>query len=200
MTNFDDIYFGGPKTDAGDGPRPTESSLLRRFAFALSAEESVLDHVAVRAVDEHEPAAASLLGESGRLQQAARGVVEVVGPRTHGGASYARNRPTAIPSLGPYLSGVNVTQSLKHIDRAVADVLETREEYDDASRGSSRRGAYERSIEAVREEADPAAAKRLARWIEDRIREEEALPSGQRVREKAAELCREPDRRVSAKD
>lgn len=95
---------------------------------------------------------------------------------------------------------MSVTQSMKHIDRTVEKVLGAREQYEASKGGRSRRRSYEKSIQAVRDAAGKTEAKRLAQWIEDRIRDEEQLPSGRRVRKKGAEIVRDADQQVSTND
>lgn len=95
---------------------------------------------------------------------------------------------------------MSVTQSMKHIDRAVEDVLNTQEEYEAKKDGQSRRRGYEKSIEEVRDTAGKPEAKQLAQWIESRIREEETLPSSRTVRQKGAEICRDAGHPISTND
>lgn len=95
---------------------------------------------------------------------------------------------------------MSVTQSMKHIDRTVEDVLGTHEQYEAKKEGQSRRRVYEKSIEAVRDTAGKTEAKQLARWIENRIRDDGELPSGRRVRKKGAEIVRDAGHSVSTND
>jgi len=89
---------------------------------------------------------------------------------------------------------------MKHIDRAVEDVLGTHEQYEAKKEGQSRRRVYEKSIEAVQRAAGGTEAKQLARWIENRIRDEKELPSGRTVRKKGAEIVRDAGHSVSTND
>lgn len=86
---------------------------------------------------------------------------------------------------------MSIRQSMRDIDRAVEAAVGSREEYDADKEDVSPRTAYERSIEAVGEIAGKTEAERLAAWIERTIRDEGALPSDERVREKAGEVCRD---------
>jgi Zn ribbon nucleic-acid-binding protein len=89
---------------------------------------------------------------------------------------------------------------MKHIDRTVEDVIGAHEQYETDKEGQSRRRAYEQSIEAVHDTAGKTEAKRLARWSEDRIRDEKELPSGRQVRKKGAEIVRDAGHQVSTND
>jgi hypothetical protein len=95
---------------------------------------------------------------------------------------------------------MSVTQSMKHIDRTVEDVIGTHEQYEAKKEGRSRRRVYEKSIEEVRDTAGRTEAKRLAQWIENQIRDEKKLPSGRRVRKKGAEIVRDAGHAVSTND
>ncbi|WP_137283188.1 hypothetical protein [Halorussus salinisoli] len=95
---------------------------------------------------------------------------------------------------------MSIKQSMRDIDRAVEDALETREQYEVKREGRSQRRAYEKSIESVREVAGQAASERLATWIETTIRDEKKLPSSRRVRKKGAEICRDAGESVSTND
>lgn len=95
---------------------------------------------------------------------------------------------------------MSVTQSMKHIDRTVEQVLGPHEQYEAKKEGRSRRRVYEKSIEEVRDVAGKTEAKQLAQWIENRIREEKELPSGRSVRKKGGEICRNAGHPVSAND
>ena len=95
---------------------------------------------------------------------------------------------------------MSVTQSVKHIDRTVEKVLGTREQYEAKQKGRSRRRAYEKSIEEVRDVAGSTEAKQLAQWIEERIREKKRLPTSRRVRKEGAKICRDAGHSVSTND
>jgi hypothetical protein len=95
---------------------------------------------------------------------------------------------------------MSVTQSMKHIDRTVEQVLGTHEQYETKKEGRSRRRSYEKSIEAVRDVAGTTEAKQLAQWIENRIRDDKELPSGRQVPKKGAEICRNAGHTVSTND
>ena len=95
---------------------------------------------------------------------------------------------------------MSVTQSMKHIDRTVEKVLGTREQYEAKQKGRSRRRAYEKSIEEVRDVAGTTEAKQLAQWIEEYVRDERELPTSRQVRKEGAEICRDAGYSVSTND
>ena len=95
---------------------------------------------------------------------------------------------------------MSVTQSMKHIDRTVEKVLGTRERYEAKQKGRSRRRAYEKSIEEVRNVAGTTEAKQLAQWIEEYVRDEKELPKSRQVRKEGAEICRDAGHSVSTND
>ena len=95
---------------------------------------------------------------------------------------------------------MSVTQSMKHIDRAVEDVIGTHEQYEAEKEGQSRRRVYEKSLEEVQRAAGNTEATELARWIEGQIRDEKKFPSGKQVRKKGAEIVRDAGHSVSTND
>ncbi|WP_135851403.1 hypothetical protein [Halorussus salinus] len=95
---------------------------------------------------------------------------------------------------------MSIKQSMRDIDRAVRDAIGTRDEYEADKDGRSPRQVYERSIEEVGEVAGKTEAERLATWVETTIRDEEALPSAERVRKEGADICRDVDESVAAND
>lgn len=89
---------------------------------------------------------------------------------------------------------------MRDIDRAVEETISKREQYKEAKSGRSRRRAYEKSLEEVRDTADTAEANQLAEWIATRIREKKKLPSSKQVRKQGAKICRDSGYSVSTND
>lgn len=89
---------------------------------------------------------------------------------------------------------------MQDIDRAVEETISEQDQYEETQSGRSRRGAYEKSLEEVRDTADRAEADQLATWIADRIREKEKLPSSKQVRKQGAKICRDAGYSVSTND
>jgi hypothetical protein len=95
---------------------------------------------------------------------------------------------------------MSIKQSMRDIDRAVAQTIGTTDEYEADKSGHSPRQVYEKSIEEVGEVAGKTEAERMATWIETTIRDEQTLPSDDRVRTEGAEICRDVEESVSAND
>lgn len=78
--------------------------------------------------------------------------------------------------------------------RAVFD-LGTRHQAE--QKEGSRRKAYERGIQEVREIAGDEHARILAAWIQTEIRTTERFPSARSVRKEGARICRDNGHEVS---
>ena len=86
---------------------------------------------------------------------------------------------------------------LGDIDETAVEVFELGRRRQAKRKGKSRRKAYAKGIEEVRDIAGKEAARELAARIEADMRANERFPSARQVRQWGAELCRERGHSVS---
>lgn len=83
------------------------------------------------------------------------------------------------------------------IDRSTEETFDLGTRAAAKRKEGSRRNAYRKGIEAVREIAGKDAARELAEWIEAEIRTEERLPPARSVRKRGARICRDHGHDIS---
>ncbi|MFB6269144.1 MAG: hypothetical protein ABEH83_04315 [Halobacterium sp.] len=93
-----------------------------------------------------------------------------------------------------------VTELLRDVDETAVDVFDLAERREAKQDAGSRRDAYERGIEEVRDKAGKPQARELAEWIQAEMRDREAYPTAREVRKQGAKLCRESGHEVSTGD
>lgn len=86
---------------------------------------------------------------------------------------------------------------VREIDETVEETFDLATRADAKRKEGSRRDAYEKGIRAVRDVAGNDAARELAAWIQDEIREHERFPSARDVRQQGAKICRDRGHEVS---
>lgn len=90
-----------------------------------------------------------------------------------------------------------VRERVREIDEAVKDVFDVSDRQDAKQKAGSRRNAYEKGIEEVKDIAGEREAETLAEWIESEIRSRERFPSAREVRKQGADICRQAGYDVS---
>ena len=86
---------------------------------------------------------------------------------------------------------------LRDIDKTTQDVFDLATLADAKRREGSRRNSYKKALSEVEDIAGKVAARALADWIQERIRETERFPDARDVRQRGAELCRENGHTIS---
>lgn len=87
-------------------------------------------------------------------------------------------------------------QQLRQIDEVAVEILDVSTRQDAKEKAGSRRDAYGKALEEVREIAGRDAADDLREWIEEQIRTEGKYPSSRAVRKRGAEICRSMDHSI----
>lgn len=90
-----------------------------------------------------------------------------------------------------------VSELVRDVDATAVAVFDLADRRRAKERAGSRRDAYERGFEEVRDVAGKPQARRLAEWIQSEMREREAFPSAREVRKQGAAICRESGHEVS---
>jgi hypothetical protein len=86
---------------------------------------------------------------------------------------------------------MSVSHELTEIRRTMEEALDPRAKRQHERSGKSRWNGYEKTLRAVERTAEPSAMRSLATWIRTEIREREQLPSGEEVRERGGQVCRD---------
>lgn len=90
-----------------------------------------------------------------------------------------------------------VRDRVREIDAVVQEVFDVASRRQSEEKAGSRRKAYSKGIEEVRDIAGKPQAEELAEWIEREIRTRERFPSAREVRQQGAEICRESGHEIS---
>lgn len=90
-----------------------------------------------------------------------------------------------------------VRERLEEIDGAIQDTFDVASRSKAKQKAGSRRKAYRKGIEEVKDVAGKSAAGELAEWIESEIRTRERFPTAREVRKQGASICREHGAEVS---
>jgi hypothetical protein len=93
-----------------------------------------------------------------------------------------------------------VSDLVGDVDETAVDVFDLAARREAKKDAGSRRDAYERGIEEVRDIAGKPQARELAAWIQAEMRDREAYPSAREVRKQGARICRESGHEVSTGD
>lgn len=111
----------------------------------------------------------------------------------------ASRRRVAIWTTGSNLRAMSELRDelLRDIDETIQDVFDLGTRRKAREKAASRRKAYRKGIEEVRDIAGEEQARALAEWIQTEIRSDEQFPSARNVRQRGAELCRERGESVS---
>lgn len=90
-----------------------------------------------------------------------------------------------------------VKDQVREIDAAIQDVFDVADRQQAKQKAGSRRKAYEKGIEEVRDVAGKREAETLAEWIQSEIRSRERFPTAREVRQEGADICRQSGYEVS---
>lgn len=90
-----------------------------------------------------------------------------------------------------------VIERVREIDEVVRDVFDVASREQAKEKAGSRRKAYRKGIEEVKDVAGKREAEALAEWIESEIRSRERFPSAREVRKEGADICRQSGYEVS---
>lgn len=86
---------------------------------------------------------------------------------------------------------MTVNEALKEIDDAAQDVFDLHTRDQAKRKAGSRRNAYEKSLQEVRDVAGREEMNELKEWLIDRVRNEEKFPSGRETRKQGARILRD---------
>ena len=86
---------------------------------------------------------------------------------------------------------------VRKIDAVAQDVFDVASRQQAKEKAGSRRKAYKKGIEEVKDVAGKREAETLAEWIESEIRSRERFPTAREVRKQGADICRQSGYEVS---
>ncbi|MGZ0745951.1 hypothetical protein [Haloparvum sp. AD34] len=87
-------------------------------------------------------------------------------------------------------------QQLREIDAIAVEVLDVSTRQDAKEKAGSRREAYGKALDEVRDVAGRSAAGELLEWVQEQIRTEETFPTSREVRKQGAKICRSMDHSI----
>ena len=92
---------------------------------------------------------------------------------------------------------MSVKDALREIDAAVEESFDRARRHEERRNARSRRNVYEKALREVRRIAGDEGMWALSQWITKQMREEKNVPSGRRVRQQGARICRKNGYEVS---